>query len=321
MLKIGDHEVTYKDLILAAIFVVVAIMAIWAMIGSKSKPSGPIPGQLTYPRGIAVDSHGDIYVADSKNHRIQKFDGKDLKFIKAFGGYAKVEGDTKKLLSGSLGKVNEPNGIAIGPEDQVYVADTWNGRIQVFGSDGSFKRAMTADDGFWGPREVVVDPSGYVYVADTGKHRIVKFNPKGEKIQVWGGKGSKTGQFNEPIGLAMDRENHLYVADRLNFRIQVFNPNGQFVREWKANGWSSEQIDMEPHLAVDQAHSILYATDGRGKKVLCFRLDGKKLPAIEKGASGNLLQAPIGVAVSKEGVVYITDALANKIYQLNRPEK
>lgn len=349
MLKIGDRELTKKDLLVAGILILVAVTAVWAMVGSKPKPivmhapalaggivlqeggqPGAGPGQFGYPRGIAVDSKNDIYVADSRNHRIQKISGKDGKLIEQFGGFfdaAKLSmGDSKKLESQGPGKFNEPNGIAVGPDDMVYVIDTWNARVQVFSSNCKNKRVFTAPDGFFGPRELVVDPNGFVYVADTGKHRIVKFDPKGQKIRSWGAvdsktgapvKGSKNGEFNEPIGLALDQAGNLYIADRLNFRIQVLSSEGQFIRSWPVKEWSADQIDMEPHLALDQAHGLIYATDGRGKKVYCFKLDGTLVSTIEKDSRDTpLFSVPIGVAVDKSGNLYVMDAGAAKILKI-----
>ena len=335
MLKIGEHELTKKDLIAAAVFVLVAITLVWVMVGSKPKPTvllpgagdpvllqGGIPGaqagQFNYPRGIAVDGDGDIYVADSRNHRIEKINGKDGKYALEFGGFFKVDGgDPKKIISTVPGKLNEPNDVTIGPDNMVYVLDTWNGRVQVFSPKGKEKRVFTADDGFFAPRGIVVDPSGFVFVADTGKHRVVKFDPKGKQVRAWGTKGDKKGEFNEPIGLALDQAGNLYVADRLNFRVQVFNSDGQYVKEWDVKGWSKEQIDMEPHLALDKVHSLLYATDGRGKKVYCFKLDGSLSSTLENDAQGRpLFMVPIGAAVDNSGNLYVMDAAAAKILKI-----
>ena len=84
--------------------------------------------------------------------------------------------------------------------------------------------------------------------------------------------------------------------------------------------WSAEQIDMEPHLAIDAGRDILYATDGRNHQVLRFNLDGKRLPALAKDASGqDLFKTPIGVAVGTDGSVYVTDAGSAKVLKL-KPE-
>lgn len=348
MLKIGDRELTKKDLALAVILVVVAITAVWAMVGNKPKPiigqqpvgsaaglvllqggqPGAGPGQFAYPRGAAVDSKGDVYVADSRNNRIQKFRASDWQFVEEFGGKfdeSKASGgDVKKLTTEALGKMNEPNGVAIGPDDNLYVIDTWNGRVQVFSPKGKAKGAFAAADGFFGPREITVnrgegskDNLGIFYVADTGKHRIVEFDKNGKEIRAWGTKGDKPGQFNEPIGLALDQAGNLYVADRLNFRIQVFTADGQFVKQWAVKGWSKEQIDMEPHLALDQIHGLIYASDGRGKAVYCWKLDGTPVATVAKDSQGHdLFQVPIGVAVDKQGDLYVVDAAAAKLLKL-----
>jgi DNA-binding beta-propeller fold protein YncE len=335
MLKIGDHELTMKELAAAGVFILVAVALVWWMVGSKPKPvvlkasaqpgvlleggqPGAQPGQFSYPRGIAVDKSGDIYVADSRNHRIQKFDGKSGKLSVGFGGFFRVDGgDVKKTIATAPGKLNEPNGVAIGPDDAVYVVDTWNGRVQIFSPKGKHKKTIAAEDGFFAPRELAVDPNGFVYVADTGKHRIVKFDPKGQKVRAWGVKGDGKGDFNEPIGLAIDQSGNLYVADRLNYRIQVFNPDGEFLRKWDVKGWSKEQIDMEPHLALDRARSLIYASDGRGKRVNCFKLDGTPVATLEADPQGRpFFQVPLGVAVDQEGNLYVVDAGLGKILKL-----
>jgi DNA-binding beta-propeller fold protein YncE len=158
----------------------------------------------------------------------------------------------------------------------------------------------------------------------------VKFDASGKQMRYWGAvkvdpkthgfsfvAGKKPGEFNEPIGLALDKDGNLYVADRLNFRIQVISPDGQILRSWPVKGWSPEQIDMEPHLAVDQAHGLIYATDGRGKKVYCYHLDGTLVSTLEKDSTGNpLFSVPLGVSVDKNGDVYVVDAGAGKILKI-----
>jgi DNA-binding beta-propeller fold protein YncE len=347
MFKIGERVVTLKEIIMAGLLILVALAAVWAMVFAKPKPiisrapqpsaaglvllqggtPGSGPGQFAYPRGIAVNSKGELFVADSKNHRIQRFSAKNWQFESEFGGYGNVGGgDAKKLAATLPGKLNEPNGIAIGADDTIYVADTWNERIQVFNKNGTQKMAFAADDGFWGPREVGVDANGFIYVADTGKHRVIKFDPKGQKIRTWCGvdpktgapvPGSKPGEFNEPIGLAVDASGNLYVADRLNFRIQVFGPEGQALRQWPVKGWAKEQVDMEPHLALDKAKQILYVTDGKGTQVLCYHLDGTPISTIAKDSAGNdLFRVPLGVAVNVDGNLLVVDAGAGMIFKI-----
>ena len=170
------------------------------MVGSKPAPTVMQPGtvdpilmqggqpgvqrgQFSYPRGIAVDSHGDIYVADSRNHRIQKIDGKTGKYLLDFGGLFKVDGgDPKKVTGTAPGKMQEPNDVAIGPDDMVYVMDTWNGRIQIFSPKGKIKKVFTTDDGFFAPRGIVVDPNGSLFTWPTRESTgSSKIRPQGKQ--------------------------------------------------------------------------------------------------------------------------------------------
>lgn len=334
-------NITKRDKILAGILGVVCVAGLYLTLGGRQpKPvlfaggtngsllmqggsMGRNVGQFDYPRGIAVDAANDFYVADSRNHRVQKFRGEDSRLAWAVGELGKAD-DPQKALTMNLGKFNEPNGIALDAEGKVYVVDTWNSRVQVLDpKKGKVLKVFTSPDGFFGPREAAVDKSGFLYVADTGRHRVVKFAPSGERVRVIGspkGKGSGEGEFNEPIGLALDAAGNLYVADRLNFRIQVFDSNGQFLRKFAVDGWSSDQIDMEPHLAIDAARDRLYATDGRNHQILRFTLEGKRLPALAKDAQGNpLFRTPIGVAVGPDGSLFVTDAGSAKVLKL-KPE-
>ena len=134
------------------------------------------PGQLQRPRGLRVAPDGSIYVADSGNHRIQHFSA-DGTVLQAWGTFADL---SKGAAPG--GTFNEPWDVAVAPDGSVYVADTWNHRVQKFTADGKFVKMWgyfgqgEKPDAFWGPRGLAVDAQGRVYVMDTGNKRIVVFD-------------------------------------------------------------------------------------------------------------------------------------------------
>ena len=150
--------------------------------------AGSGPGQYLSPRELALAPDGSLYVADSLNHRIQHI-GPDGKVLQEWGTFADIsKGDAPG------GTFNEPWGVAVGPDGSVYVADTWNYRIQKFSSDGTFEKMWgtgpsDAADGFYGPRGLAVDGLGRVFVADTGNKRIVIYDGGGKYLGEFGSPG------------------------------------------------------------------------------------------------------------------------------------
>ncbi|MBI4321284.1 MAG: TIGR03663 family protein [Chloroflexi bacterium] len=275
--------------------------------GSKGTESS----QFQEPKGVAVGPDGSVYVVDTGNHRVQKFD-ESGQFLLAWGQKGQAQGEFA-----------EPWGIAVDASGQVFVADTWNHRIQKFDRDGKFlgawgKYASVADGvsnpgDFYGPRGVAVDAAGFVYVADTGNHRIQKFDNAGELVAVAGRRGAAIGQFSEPVGLAVDREGAILVADTWNRRIQRLDANLTPVQQWPIVGWASTSVSNKPYLVVDGQGNVL-ATDPENNRVLQFSRDGSPLAAWGKpGPDLAALRLPTGLGIDPAGRVVVVDSLNNRI--------
>ncbi|MBI4927815.1 MAG: TIGR03663 family protein, partial [Anaerolineae bacterium] len=199
--------------------------------------TGSEPGQFSAPRGIAIGPDNTLYVADSRNHRIQRFSPAG-ELLNQWGSFADAAtGDAPG------GTFNEPWDVAVAPDGTVFVSDTWNHRIQVFNAEGEFLRSWgkfgqaETPDAFWGPRGLAIDSRGRIYIADTGNKRIAIFAPDGTFIAQFGSAGLDQGQFDEPTGVAVGPDDVVYVADTWNQRVQVFvgDTDGLFftpVREW-----------------------------------------------------------------------------------------
>jgi hypothetical protein len=286
---------------------------------------GLLPGQFNKPRGIAVASDGTIYIADTGNHRIQHM-RPDGEVLDVWGEFASLE--EGPALGGTF---NEPWGIAISPNGTVYVADTWNHRVQYFTPDGEFL-GMFGDFGqanepdyFWGPRAIAVDERGRVFVADTGNKRISLFTAEGIPLGQFGEFGWMLGQLDEPVGLALSGDGRLHVADTWNQRIQVFHEvdedRYEAILEWPIDGWYGQSLDNKPYLAI-APDGHLCTTDPDRYRVLCFSSEGEfMLGWGDYGVSPNRFNLPTGIAFSEDGRIWVVDTGNHRVlrFELTPP--
>ncbi len=279
--------------------------------------AGSGPSQFQAPRGIAVARDGSIYVADSRNFRVQRLspEGPALDVWGTFADVAQGEAPG--------GTFNEPWGLAVAPDGSVYVADTWNHRVQRFTAEGEFLQtfgyfgAGEAPTGFWGPRDIAVDDQGRVFVTDTGNKRVVVFNAEGAPLTEFGGPGAGPGQLAEPVGLAIDGKGRIYVADTWNQRVQVFEEVEpllfQAVQEWPIDGWYGESLENKPFIAADRSGHICL-TDPEGYRVLCFSEEGDFLLGWgDFGVAPSEFGMPSGIAFDAQGGVWVSDAGNNRL--------
>lgn len=283
---------------------------------------GSGPGQFLWPRDVAVSPDGFVYVADSQNHRIQKFTVEG-EFIAAWG--TQGECGAPALTPGTF---CEPWGVAVGPDGAVYVADTWAHRVQKFAGDGTFLAEWgfygqvpvgREPAAFYGPRDVAVGPDGRVYVSDTGNKRVQVFEPDGAFVADWGGGGSGPGQLDEPVGLAFGPDGRIYVTDSWNFRVQVLEADGTYVREWPIAGWNNPNVEEKPYLVVDPQGRV-FVTDPGHFRVLVFDALGNYLYSFgQYGFDGRSFALPMGVALGPDGRLYVVDAANHRVMVFEVP--
>lgn len=287
---------------------------------------GTEPGQFNHPRGVAVGPQGNVYVVDSDNHRVQILDPSG-NLLGQWGSNCNLDtqlGCEDPDGSGPLalgdGQFQEPWGIAVDAEGRVYVADTWNHRVQVFDAGGTFLTkwgfyGQTATDAryFYGPRDVAVDAQGRVFVTDTGNKRVVVFDADGNMLDQWGEEGPVPGAFAEPVGLDVDDEGNIYVADTWNQRVQVFDANLDFLREWPVDAWYGQSVVNKPFLAVDGQQRV-YITDPEGYRVAVFGPEGEVVATFGLYGFDNLsFSLPSGIDVDDEGNVYVADTDGHRV--------
>jgi DNA-binding beta-propeller fold protein YncE len=195
-------------------------------------PLPPVDGQFRQVTDMAWDAAGNTYISDGYvNSRVAKAD-KDGVWLKSFG----EPGDKP-------GQLNTPHSIAVDAQNNVYVADRGNRRIQVFDADGKFLRQITIDvpapadaraaignkpistTGTMAPGApwtlcITPGPNQVLYTSDAFPGRIYKLSLDGKLLGMFGKSGKLPGQFGWIHAIACPNENELYVAEILNWRVQ-----------------------------------------------------------------------------------------------------
>jgi tripartite motif-containing protein 71 len=268
--------------------------------------SGSGNGQLSAPAGSAVDSHGNVWVADKANNRIEEFNAKG-EYLTKFGS------------SGSgNGQFNHPTGIAIDAQANIWVADTGNNRIERFNEKGEFLKAVgtygSEKGQFSGPEGIAFQPRGYtgtIWVADTNNHRLETFTESGESPQVWASKG----ELGEPTGIAVGPSSSIWVADWQNNRVSVFNQWGELIRQFGSHGGGNGQFRQPDAIAVDSAGRV-WVSDTFNYRVQEFNQSGEYIGQFGTEGSGEKqfsFSAGTGITTDGKGGIWISDPGNSKI--------
>lgn len=229
---------TIPLLIACTLLLAVGIPAI-----SHAQVATPVPGTIitlgdgfNSPKGVAVDSQGNVYVADTGNNAVKMISvdgtittlgsGFNFPFGVAVDSLGTVYvsdtwNNAVKRINGdgtttTLGSVASMGGVAVDSQDNIYVADTFNSAVKMISADGT---TTTLGSGFSWPEGVAVDSQGTVYVADTYNCLIKKINANGTTTILGNG-------FSYPRGVAVDSRGTVYVADTNNNAVKRINADG-----------------------------------------------------------------------------------------------
>jgi sugar lactone lactonase YvrE len=302
------------------------------------------------PASVAVDAAGNVFVADAANHTIRRISTNAV--VTTWAGSAGAAGSANG--TGGSARFNGPNGVAVGTNGNVYVADTFNHTIRKItasravttlagsaGTAGSANGTGTAAR-FNQPASVAADAAGNVYVADYSNNSLRKVTSAGVVTTLagmTGGSGAldataNAARFSYPAGTAVDAAGNVYVADFANHTIRKISPAGVVTTfaglagtSGSANGTGSSAHFYRPtSVAVDGAGN-LYVADSNNHTIR--KITPARVVTTLAGSAGKFgstdgtgttarFNAPFGVAVDANTNVYVADTWNHTLRKITR---
>ena len=263
---------------------------------------------LKGPRRLAIMESGEIVVAERDTENVSVFDSKGDK-IQSFG-------ENKACLE-------SPFGVALCNDNTVLVTSCGDyHRVRRFTLDGQFTSSVGARYGrdhlqFNGPWSIATNPTNdKVYVCDKYNHRIQVLNSDFTFSSTigTGSRGSTLGEFNEPSDVAVNKDGNIFVADSGNNRIQVFSPSGEFIRQFQELGPEMGELEEPTSMCINR--ETVYVLDCDKRRLSTFDTKGNYIKSYfgtKGGDKPEELNSAYGIAVDKEGYVYISDTGNNRI--------
>jgi sugar lactone lactonase YvrE len=302
--------------------------------------------QLNAPNGVAVDTLGNLYIADSSNNVVRKVDGSgNIVTVVGNGSYG-YSGDGGVATSAQLA---DPYGVAVDTSEDLYIADTYNNRIREVNAAGTITTVAgtgsygySGDNGLaigarlWFPNGVAVSAPGNLYIADTYNLRVRMVSRSGTITTVAGtgsygfsgdGGAATSARLAYPNGVGVDASGNFYIGDTNNNRIRKVTAagiittvagNGSFGYTGDGGAATGTRLASPEGVAVD-ATGNLYITDSGNARVREVNAAGS-ITTLVGGAVNDgglsvfgLLNQPSGVTRDNAGNTYIADTNNNRV--------
>ncbi len=258
---------------------------------------------LVTPYGVVTDSQGRIIVTDPGAAGVHIFDFAQHKY-KFISRHRDTDG------------LEAPQCVAVDADDNIYVTDSYSGKIFLFDANGRFQRVIGSIKGegyFKRATGIAVDPqTRRIYVTDTLRNQIWVLDQEGHILQKIGWNGTGEGEFNYPTELRLIGQS-LYVVDAMNFRVQVLDLSGRFQYSVGQIGDGVGQLFRPKGIGVD-SEGHLYIVEGLSGLVQVFDRQGQLLYYFGAKDSGfGEFKLPAGLFIDRDDRLYVVDSFNRRI--------
>jgi len=265
------------------------------------------PGEFGYPRAIAADGAGSVFVVD-KHGRVQRFD---------------AEGRFETEWTMPLTAEGKPVGLSVHPDGRVFAADTHYHRVCVFDRDGhrlgTFGSEGTGDGEFLLPTDVAFDAKGFIYVAEyQGNDRITRWSPDLRFVDVVSDAPIEGKRLARPAGIDIDDEQTLWIADACNHRVVRMTLDGEVLTVFGEFGDAPGQMRYPYDIDISPGGAIVVC-EYEGNRIQWFDKNGRSLRVWGKpGRHPGELFAPWGLAFGADGRLYVVEGRNHRVQIVGR---
>lgn len=215
------------------------------------------------------------------------------------------------------GQFYNPWDIATNSAGDVYVADSFNNRVQEFTPEGTYLRQWgsegTGNGQLDNPEGIAVDSQGNVWVSDSSNNRIEEFTAEGAFVKAFGTEGSGNGQLKLPDGLEIDAAGDVWVADHGNSRIEEFSSEGAFIRTIGSYGSEQGKLDEPGDVSIDRNGELVVA-DTWNHRIEQFTTSGQFVRSFGGYGTGyGQFKQPWRASVGPEGNIWVSDTENDRV--------